>query len=196
MSVVYGVPQLESKHSISSHFLKLSSELIGCKPVAVQTIPPPYALQHFKVTTNQPVSTLIDHLQQASKSYTLNEINFSEPLTLVTKSELKTWTVHIKIHIWKNYIWCICTMKDMRSSQECYRRPMWHCWVSSSPRFEGLQFCHPQDQVVQAKWLTQYMKALQSFDTSATTHPITQSDIPQDQNHLQHIKFKSSTLKL
>jgi len=90
MSIVYGVPQLESKHSISSHFLEFSSELIGCKPVAVQTIAPPYALQHFKVTTNQPVSTLIYHLQQTSKSYTPNAMNFSEPLTLVTKRELKT----------------------------------------------------------------------------------------------------------
>jgi hypothetical protein len=51
------ISQLECKHSISPALVEFIPELLGRKPVMIETIVVFDGLQHFQITTNQPVTS-------------------------------------------------------------------------------------------------------------------------------------------
>ena len=64
MAVVDGVPELEREDGVGSHLLEFSPQLVGSQSVLVEAVVPCDPLQHLDLAAEQPVSALVDELEE------------------------------------------------------------------------------------------------------------------------------------
>ena len=62
VSIVDGVAELKGEHSVCPTTFELCPQLRGSQSIVVESVVPSNPLQGLNVTTNQPITTLKDHL--------------------------------------------------------------------------------------------------------------------------------------